>query len=68
MLVLEADTFHHCVPSIPGTRDSITETPGILIILQVIQASLVAQLVKNPLVVQETLVQFLGLEDSLEKG
>ena len=68
LLVLEADTFHHCAPSIPGTRDSITETPGILIILQVIQASLVAQLVKNPLVVQETLVQFLGLEDSLEKG
>ena len=54
--------------SIPGTRDSITETPGILIILQVIQASLVAQLVKNPPVVQETLLQFLGLEDSLEKG
>ena len=68
MLVLEVDTFHHCAPSIPGTHDSITETPGILIMLQVIQASMVAQLVKNPLVVQETLVQFLGLEDSLEKG
>ena len=66
MLVLGADTFHHCAPSILGTRDSITETPGILIILQVIQASLVAQLVKTP-AVQETLVQFLGLEDPLEK-
>ena len=31
------------------------------------KASLVAQLVKNPLVMQETLVQFLGQEDPLEK-
>ena len=32
------------------------------------RASLVAQLVKNPPAMQETLVQFLGQEDSLEKG
>ena len=31
-------------------------------------ASLVAQLVKNPLVMPETLVQFPGWEDPLEKG
>ena len=31
-------------------------------------ASLVAQLVKNLPTMQETLVQFLGREDSLEKG
>ena len=31
-------------------------------------ASLIAQLVKNPLVMQETPVQFLGWEDLLEKG
>ena len=31
-------------------------------------ASLVAQLVKNPPAMQETLVQFLGREDPLEKG
>ena len=30
-------------------------------------ASLIAQLVKNPLAMQETLVQFLGQEDPLEK-
>ena len=30
--------------------------------------SLVAQLVKNTLAMQETLVQFLGQEDPLEKG
>ena len=32
------------------------------------QASLIAQLVKNPPTIQETLVQFLGQEDPLEKG
>ena len=31
-------------------------------------ASLLAQMVKNPPAVQETLVQFLGWEDPLEKG
>ena len=31
-------------------------------------ASLVAQLVKNPPTMQETLVRFLGQEDPLEKG
>ena len=33
-----------------------------------IGASLVAQLVKNPPTMQETLVRFLDQEDSLEKG
>ena len=32
------------------------------------QASLVAQLVKNPPAMQENPVQFLGREDPLEKG
>ena len=31
-------------------------------------ASTIAQLVKNPPAMQETLVRFLGLEDPLEKG
>ena len=31
-------------------------------------ASLLAQLVKNPPAMQETLVRFLGREDPLEKG
>ena len=34
----------------------------------ILRASLIAQLVKNPPAVQETLVRFLGLEDLLEKG
>ena len=33
-----------------------------------IGASLIAQLVKNPHAMQETLVRFLGREDLLEKG
>ena len=33
-----------------------------------IWVSLVAQLVKNPSVMQETLVRFLSQEDPLEKG
>ena len=33
-----------------------------------LRASLVAQMVKNPPAMQETWVQFLGLEDPLEKG
>ena len=32
------------------------------------RTSLIAQLIKNPLAVQETLVQFLGQENVLEKG
>ena len=32
------------------------------------EASLIGQLVKNPPAVQETLVQFQGWEDPLEKG
>ena len=33
-----------------------------------IYAHCIAQLVKNPPAIQETLVQFLGREDPLEKG
>ena len=37
-------------------------------VLHYVGGSLVAQLVKNPPAMQETLVQFLGWEDPLEKG
>ena len=36
--------------------------------IKVSRASRVAQLVKNPPLMQETPVQFLGREDPLEKG
>ena len=34
----------------------------------ILRASLIGQLVENPPAMQETLVQFLGWEDPLEKG
>ena len=42
--------------------------PPLSFLTWVFLASLIAQLVKNPSAVQETLVQFLGQEDPLEKG
>ena len=39
-----------------------------LCLLRMLQASIVAQLLKNPPTVQETWVQSLGWEDLLEKG
>ena len=40
----------------------------IIYFLKHTRASLVAQLVKNPPAMRETLVRFLGWEDPLEKG
>ena len=51
---------------IPGSGRSARE--GIGYPLQYSWASLVAQMVKNPPAMQETLVQFLGQKDPLEKG
>ena len=42
--------------------------PGFLCTFALSWASLVAQLIKNLPTMQETLVQFLGQEDPLEKG
>ena len=52
--------------SIPGWGRSPGE--GVGYPLKYSWASLVAQLVKNQPAIQETLVQFLGGEDSIEKG
>ena len=51
---------------IPGLGRSAEE--GIGYPLQCYQASLVAQLVKNLPAMWETWVQYLGWEDTLEKG
>ena len=48
--------------SIQGFSALLFELPPL------IQASLVAQLVKNPPAMQETPVRFLGQEDPLQKG
>ena len=52
--------------SIPGSGRSARE--GIGYPLQYSWASLVAQLVNNPLAIQKTWVRSLGWEDPLEKG
>ena len=52
--------------SISGSGRSAGE--GIGYPLRYSWASLVVQLIKNPPAMQETLVQFLGQEDLLEKG
>ena len=52
--------------SIPGLGSSPRE--GIGYPFQYSWTSIVAQLVKNPSAMQETLVQSLGWEDPLEKG
>ena len=52
--------------------DSILKSRGTTLLTKVhivkAMASLIAQLVKNLLAMQETLVRFLGWEDPLEKG
>ena len=52
--------------SIPGSGRSAGE--GIGYPLQYSWTSLVAQLIKNPPAMEETLIRFLGQEDLLEKG
>ena len=47
---------------------SISKMESLLLLLLLQWASLIAQLVKSPLAMQETRVQFLGWEDLLEKG
>ena len=51
-----------CPPPGGGLLEDAGLNPSIL------NASMVTQLVKNPLTMQETLVQFLGQEDTLENG
>ena len=65
-LVKNLPAMREDLGSIPGLGRSPGE--GIGYPLQYSWASLVAQLVKNSPAMQETLVQFLGLEDLLEKG
>ena len=52
--------------SVPGSGRSLGEWIGYP--LQYSWAFLVVHMVKNPPATQETLVQFLGREDSLENG
>ena len=51
-----------------GAKCAVSKTWGILMLSLWKGASLIAQLVKNLSAMLETLVQFLGQEDLLEKG
>ena len=66
---------HLIKPSINKEFNFIIEEDGLYITLQQFVviilftgASLIAHLVKNPPAMQETLIQFLGQEDLLQKG
>ena len=50
--------------------DSITDSLDVNLskLLEMVRASLIAQLVKNPPAMWETPVRFQGWEDSMEKG
>ena len=64
-----ADKESACNVGDPGWIPGLERTPGegIGYPLQYFGASLVAQLVKNRSAMQETRVQFLGQEDTVEK-
>ena len=62
---LDCSCLQLCKPSEPGAAGG-TERPVFFLLFQVPGASLVAQLVKNPIVMQETQVQVLAREDPLE--
>ena len=51
-----------------GGKGRFTGVWGCGGLVKMARASLTAQLVKNTLAMQETLVRFLGWEDPLEKG
>ena len=57
--------FLTCIITILGPKN--TEYLILFFILYY-RASLIAQLVKNPPAIQETLIRLLGQEDHLEKG
>ena len=56
------------VPPLGKAVYSMDFTNSIVIFSKIPRVSLVAQLVKNLPAMQETLIQFLGWEDALEKG
>ena len=58
----------HPAPCLAHSECSVHLLTVIIRLLKLIGASLIAQLVKNLLAMQETLVRFLGWKDPLEKG
>ena len=68
----DGDCSHEIGRKVMTNLDSILKSRGTTLLTKVhivkAMVSLIAQLVKNLLTVQETLVRFLGREDPLEKG
>ena len=68
----ELDGAHCLIQSTDASAHLFQKPPGIMVNQLsghlLAQASLVAQLVKNPPSMQETPVQYLGQKDLLEKG
>ena len=68
----DGDCSHEFGRKVMTNLDSILKSRGTTLLTKVhivkAMVSLIAQLVKNLLTVQETLVRFLGREDPLEKG
>ena len=67
-LVKESACNEGDLGSVPRLGRSPGEGKGYPLQYSGLQNSLIVQLVKNPPVIQETPVRFLGQEDLLEKG
>ena len=61
-------TTAHVRESSPLPPNTSAPTAGLIALIKALQASLVAQMVKNLPVMQETQVRFLDWEDPLEEG
>ena len=66
----QAEAWRAAVHRVTKSRIRLSNWTQLIVALQChkAMASLIGQLVKNPPAMQETLVQFLGWEDPLEKG
>ena len=53
---------------IPGMKSNLIKIYPLFTTVFFFRASLLAQVIKNPPAMQETVIQFLSQEDPLEKG
>ena len=66
-MVMDREAWHAAVHGVTESRAQMSDWSE-LNWMRLIRASLIAQLVKNLPAMQETLAQFLGQEDPMEKG
>ena len=65
---MEVGLRDYWVPFQWNTGYCLVDPLGLYVSIRICWASLIAQFVKNPPVVQKTSISFLGWEDPLEKG